>query len=412
MSKRFGALVASVVLVVTACSAGEDGSADAASVDAGALAAELAVVTEEWLAASGAPGVTLTIVGPDGLEITEVAGVSDLRAAEPVTSSDFWRFGSITKPMTSAVVLALAEEGLVDLDAPVAAYLGSGWAAGYALDGVDYGDTLTVAQMLNHTAGFAEFAFDPGFYAQVAGRLDQPLEPEEIVAWAVERGPQSVPGTDYEYTTVGHVVAGLVIEQVTGRPAAEVLEEYVFAPAGAADAYLPPTGSPAAGVVNGYVGGILAEAIAALPALASLEGGARVGELLDISVAPQEVLTTAGWTGGGIEAQSDDIARIMRVIFNGTVLNADSVATFTDPVPGENYGLGIGVGDIDGYTTYSHGGGVPGFRSDALYIPELDIAVAASSNLVPLDPSSEVGSLTRRVAQLVIAAVGAARVGA
>ncbi len=409
MVRRLVGIVIVAAVVATACG-GSDGeeTSTGPSVDVAALAAEVAVVTEEWLAASGAPGVTLAVLGPDDLEIVEVAGVSDLRSAEAVTAADHWRFGSITKPMTSAVVLALADEGRIDLDAPVSQYLGEGWAAGYTLDGVDYGDTLTVAQMLNHTAGFAEFAFDPGFYSLVSDRLDQPLEPEEVVAWGVERGPQSVPGTTYSYTTVGHVVAGLVIEAVTGRPAADVLAEYLFTPAGANDAYLPPSTYPADGVVNGYVAGILADFIASLPALAPLEEEARIGDVLDISVAPQEVLTTAGWTGGGIEAQPDDIARIMRVIFNGTVLDDDVIATFTTPVPGENYGLGIGVGEIDGYTAYSHGGGVPGFRSDALYIPELDIAVAASSNLVPLDPDNEIGNLTREVASLVIAALTAA----
>ena len=413
MRKRLVVVVVSMAVLATACS-GSGGEEPAAgqAIDVTTLATEVATATDGWLAASGAPGVTLTVLGPDGLEITEVAGVSDLRSGEAVTAADHWRFGSITKPMTSAVVLALVDEGLIDLDAPVSQYLGEGWASGYVWEGVDYGDTLTVAQMLNHTAGFAEFAFDPGFYALVSSRLDQPLEPEEIVAWGVERGPLTQPGTAYEYTTVGHVVAGLVIESVTGRPAAEVLAEYLFTPAGANDAYLPPTAYPAAGVVNGYAGGILADAIAALPALAALESEARVGDVIDISVAPQEVLTTAGWTGGGIEAQPDDIARIMRVIFNGTVLDEDDIATFTTTVPGENYGLGISVGEIEGYTVYSHGGGVPGFRSDALYIPELDIAVAASTNLVPLDPATEIGNLTREVASLAIAAVLAARASA
>lgn len=410
MVKRFAAVAVVGVLAVGAVGCSSDGDeASASSVDKAALVAEVSTTVDEWLAASGAPGVTLAVVGPDGLEFTEVAGVADLRAGDQVTADDFWRFGSITKPMTSAVLLDLVEEGKVDLDAPVSDYLGTGWAEGYVWEGVDYGDQLTVAQMLNHTAGFAEFAFDPGFYAQVSTRLDQPLEPEEIVAWAVERGPQNLPGSTYEYNTVGHVVAGLIIEKVTGRDAVDVIRERLWSPASANDAYLPPNGSPASGVVNGYVSGILADAIAMLPALASLKDEATVNGLLDISVAPQEVLQTAGWTGGGIEAQADDIARIMRAMFNGTLLEADTVTRFTAPTLDESYGLGIGVGEIDGYTVYSHGGGVPGFRSHALYIPELDIAVAVSTNLVPLEASSEVNGLAETVAAEVIAALGRSR---
>lgn len=410
MRKFFVPVLMAAALVAAACSGGDDASAAdeaaaTAAVDLAEFTGEVAASTVDWLAASGSPGVVLTVLGPDGLEVTEVAGFADLSAQRAATVDDFWRFGSITKPMTSAIILDLAEDGQVDLDAPVADYLGEGWAEGYVWEGVDYGDTLTVSQMLNHTAGFGEYAFDPGFYLTVSGRLDQPLEPTEIIEWAVQRGPDSQPGTAYSYNTVGHVVAGLIIEQVTGRPAGDVMAEVIFGPASAPDAYLPPTSQPASGVVNGYAAGLLADAIAALPALAALESEARVGEFLDISVAPQEVLTTAGWTGGGIEAQSDDIARIMRAMFNGTILSDVAIAAFTTTVPDENYGLGISVGEIDGYTMYSHGGGVPGFRSDALYIPELDIAVAASTNLVPLESDAEVSVLTRKVASLLIAAL-------
>jgi len=410
--QRFAVVVVAVLALGAAgCSGSDDPGTVAApvvAVDTTRIVSEVAEATTGWLERSGAPGVAVTVVGPDGLEVTEVAGLANLAGDEAVTAVDHWRFGSITKPMTSAVILDLAEDGLVDLDAPVATYLGEGWAEGFEYEGVDYGDTLTVSQMLNHTAGFAEFAFDPGFYLLMSDRLDQPLDPQEIVDWAVERGPQYEPGTDYLYNTVGHVVAGLIIEEVTGRPAGEVLAEVVFAPAGANDAYLPPTSSPADGVVRGYAAGPLADAIASLPALAALESEARVGDLIDISVAPQEVLTTAGWTGGGIEAQSDDIARIMRAMFDGTILGEEAIAAFGTTVPGENYGLGITVGEIDGYTVYSHGGGVPGFRSDALYIPELDIAVAASTNVVPLEPDVDIAGLTSTLASQLIAAFNGA----
>jgi D-alanyl-D-alanine carboxypeptidase len=195
---------------------------------------------ELWLAATGAPGLTLAAVLPDGSEISLGYGFSDLRAQTPAQPEDYWRFGSITKPMTSAVILMLAEQGLVDLDTPVATYLGANWAAGYISEGVDYGPLLTVRQLLNHTNGFAEYAFDPGFFILASARLDQPFAPEEVLKWAVERGPLYTPGTSYQYNTVGHVAAGLVIEAVTGRPAHEVFRDFLFDPARAESIYLPP----------------------------------------------------------------------------------------------------------------------------------------------------------------------------
>ena len=102
--------------------------------------------------------------GTDAIEAISLArGVRSLTTEAEVSTSDYFRWASITKPMTSIVVLQLVEEGLIDLDATVSTYLGEGWASGYELDGVDYGDAITIRQILNHTDGFAEFALDLGF---------------------------------------------------------------------------------------------------------------------------------------------------------------------------------------------------------------------------------------------------------
>ena len=59
----------------------------------------------------------------------------------------------------------------------------------------------------------------PRFLCTASTRLDTPFEPEEVIDWAIEQGPLYEPGTAYGYNTVGHIVAGLVIEEVTGNPA-------------------------------------------------------------------------------------------------------------------------------------------------------------------------------------------------
>jgi D-alanyl-D-alanine carboxypeptidase len=355
------------------------------------VTALLSAEAERWMASTGAPGMTMAAILPDGAEITMAFGASDLRTGTQATTSDYWRFGSITKPMTSAVILLLVEQGLVDLDAPVTTYLGSDWARGYVFDGVDYGPLLTVRQLLNHTNGFAEYAFDPGFFLAASSRMNTPITPQEIVDWAVTRGPLFAPGSSYQYNTVGHVAAGLVIEAVTGSPADQVFRSLLFAPAGATAIHLPPADFPPQMVVSGYVTGDLRTAFSFLPALAPLLEDATVGDLLDVTAIPQAVLTSAPFTGGGIEANAIDVARVLRALFSGEILSASSLAQFTTLVTGQNYGLGITVTDIDGVRVFSHGGGVPGFRSHALTIPELGISLAVSTNLLPVDP--DIGEL-------------------
>jgi CubicO group peptidase (beta-lactamase class C family)/pimeloyl-ACP methyl ester carboxylesterase len=352
-------------------------------------------VVDVWLAEGTpiTPGVSVAVLLPDGTEVLVARGMADLVAEEPVTTDDYFRIGSISKTITTVAVLQLVSEGLIDLDEPVATYVGD-LLDGYVLDGIDYGDLVTVRQVLNHTDGFAEYAFDLEFYTSMSTRLETVVEPEEIVAWALSRGPQYVPGTAYVYNTVGHSVAGLIIESVTGKPAHQVLRERIFDPLGLEAIFLPPVEDPPVSVVHGYAATILKAALDAIPATASYPE-ADLGDLYDMLVIPQEAIRSAGWTGGGIEAQLVDVARIFRAMFDGTLLDDAAVAEFLTTSEFSNYGLGISVGTTGDTTSWSHGGGVPGFRSHAAYYPELDIALALSTNVLPADP--DVGALAERI---------------
>ena len=405
--RLIGALGIVGALALTACGSSGDEATPPLDIDAAMV--EIETAAEEFLDSSGAPGLTMAVLFPDGdggvIERTLAVGMSDVAADQAAAVTDHYRFGSITKTMTSAVVLQLVDEGLIGLDEPVSTYLGAGWAKGYVWEGVDYGDKVTIRQILNHTDGFAEFAFDPEFYIQSSLRMETPYEPEEIVEWAVKRGPQYEPGGDYLYNTVGHVVAGLVIEKVTGKTAEELLRTRLFEPVDASDAYLAPTVySPEDGVA-GYVQGELKAAIDLLPGYQPYREEAAVGDFYDVTVAPQAVLRSAGWTGGGIEAQADDVARIFRSLFT-TVVTDDELVEFLKPSAYSDYGLGVSVGEKAGAKTYSHGGGVPGFRSEALFAPDLDVTIAVSTNLIAIDP--DIGSLTDKMMEIITAAFAAA----
>ncbi|MEZ5169055.1 MAG: serine hydrolase domain-containing protein [Acidimicrobiales bacterium] len=369
-----------------------------------ALEAEITTAVDEWMTEGevAVPGITLTVLLPSGDAVEIARGEGDLVAGTEVTPDDYFRIGSISKTITTVAVLQLVDEGSIDLDATVASYLGDEWMPPFELDGVDYRDAITIRQILSHTDGFPEFAWDPGFYLASSQRLDVPSEPEEILAWAAERGPLYVPGENYEYNTVGHIAAGLVIEKVTGRTAAEVIREGVFDPAGAGEGiYLPPEEAPPSPVVHGYAAGELKAQLGLLPALEQYKAAASEAgdDYYDIAVAPQDFLESVGWTGGGIEAQSAAVARIFRAMFDGTLLSKEMVTEMTTKNPYGNYALGIDVDDDGDTVAYSHGGGVPGFRSHAVYYPDLDIAIAMSVNMVPVDP--DVGALADRLLELV-----------
>ena len=92
---------------------------------------------------------------------------------------------------------------------------------------------------------------------------------------------------------------------------------------------------------------------------------------------------------------------------DGTILTDELIDEMTNPLlESSNYGLGISVGDVDGVVTYTHGGGVPGFRSHAGYLPEHDVSYAFSSSLIPLPDGTDVGELEKTLVPLVLNFLG------
>lgn len=431
---RFLAIVLSVVVLATACGAGDAGDgeviADAETADLVApttaapattavvvdavvvddavdvndrelLIEEITAVLADWQEAGGLPAVSLSVRMPDGDPINIASGVTDLKTNNPVTTNDFFRIGSITKPMTAAMVLQLVDEGLLELDATVESYL-PGWLEGY-----EYAEEITIRQLLNHTNGLVEYALSPSFYALAGQRADVAITSDEIREWLAEQQPLFAPGTEYQYETGGFLTLGDIIEQVTGNRAADEMRARIFAPADAENIYLAPQEFPPTPVVNGYG---RAEMYLAGTLIVGREDtdGLLIGEepVVDFMGQPQEVLQSAGWTGGGNEAQLESVSAIMRAMFDGTILNDAQIAEMTTPTLDVNYGLGIDSSEIDGVRVYSHGGGVPGFRSQANYLPDYDISWAVSTNLIPLPEGASVGDLRAALLPVLVAAAG------
>ncbi len=355
----------------------------------------------DWMDRTGAPGIVLAITRGGAEPTTFAWGLSDIATGTAMTVDHHVRIGSVTKSVTAAVVLQLVSEGAIELDAPVAQYLGDGWAPGY-----EHAAAVTVRDLLGHTSGFVEYAFDPRFYQLAAPRLDEQIAPEEILAFAAEYGPVSELGTEFHYNTTGYVAAGLLIEAVTGNAAAAELRSRVFEPLGLEHVYLTPEEFPPSPTANGYVGGTLGYLMGPLLGLSSDNQITHNGAIFaDISTFPDAFARSAGWTGGGIEAQIGDVALMIRGLFATDILNEEQVAVMTSghPDPGNDYGLGISTDAVLGLTIYTHGGGVPGFRTIAAYAPDADLGIALTTNLLGLEAGDDVDDLLERLAPILAA---------
>ena len=156
--------------------------------------------------------------------VTELqSGLADIAAERPMGPQDRYRIGSLTKTYVSTAVLQLVAEHRVDLAAPVSRYL-PGLMGG--------APRLTIRQLLNHTSGLYEFNDDPRVLAPyLAGRPRARVVAASARPSRPDPRPGLPPGSEYHYSNTNYLLAGLVVQAVTGHRLADVLAHRVFAPA-------------------------------------------------------------------------------------------------------------------------------------------------------------------------------------
>jgi D-alanyl-D-alanine carboxypeptidase len=160
------------------------------------------------------------------------SGVADIRTGAPVPPGARFRIGSVTKAFTATVVLQLVAEGRVGLDVPVQRYLPR-------LLPADYPD-VTVRELLNHTNGLPSPTLPDSVEWQIAHRFDR-WTPEQIVRLGLRNERAFEPGDLQHYTNMGYIVAGMLIEKVTGHSYGHEMRERIFEPLGLRDTYVPGT---------------------------------------------------------------------------------------------------------------------------------------------------------------------------
>jgi D-alanyl-D-alanine carboxypeptidase len=158
------------------------------------------------------------------------SGVSDVHSGRPVPAGARFRIGSVTKVFTATVVLQLAAEGRLRLDAPVAHYLPGLLPAEYA--------TATVRHLLDHRTGLPSPATPNDVAWQIAHRYDRHTA-EQLIREALRNKQEFTPGDYQRYTNMGYIVAGVLIRRLTGRPYGVEITRRILRPLGLRDTVVP-----------------------------------------------------------------------------------------------------------------------------------------------------------------------------
>jgi D-alanyl-D-alanine carboxypeptidase len=282
---------------------------------------------------AGAPGAIVTVEDEDGTW-TGASGVGNLRTGSEPDPQGRIRIGSITKTFTATMVLQLAEEGAIELDAPIDQYL----------DGVlPYGEDITVRRLLQQNSGIPDYQDDlwPDPRTAAEHRFES-YEPEALVAIAT-REPLD-PSGEFQYSNTNYIVLGMLIEEVTQRALATELRERILIPAGLDRTYL-------------------AEAFPLMPFPAM-----RGYEALGVEGEPLTDLTafnmTVSWSTGAIVSTQADVNRFFEALLGGELLGDELLSEMKKTIPafkGFGYGLGLAGGEPCGTPIWGHVGGSVGY---------------------------------------------------
>ncbi len=315
--------------------------------------AGLAGEIEDIRAIHGLPSVSVAVIQHGALAWTHASGLAD-REREMVAQGDtLYAIASVTKPITAAAIMMLAERGQLDLDAPANAYLGDariGSPMGQA-------DRVTLRRLLDHTGGM------PPFYSLVyadAGRRRRPMD--EVIG---RYGKTMVePGRLLLYSNLGFGILERVIERVSGLAYPTFLHRQVFSPLGIGRSFIATgPGLPDAVAARYMASGARvpfydSEHRGAAGAFMTTADLARFGQfLLDASRGKSPLLSAAS-------------ARAMQVDHAG----------FQDPA--DYYGLGLDIAHRGDLQTFGHGGSMPGVSAELLVVPDADLVMALAINQV------------------------------
>ena len=300
-----------------------------------------------------------------------------------VTPDTAFAFASMSKTFTSAVILQLIDEGKLALSDPAVKRLPAGLP-------VKVNPRITVAMLLDHTSGLADYFLNP--------KIDPALQRDPGRAWTPADAlrfvgkPLSAPGKAWHYSNTNYLLLGLIAERATGKPLATLVRERLLDPLGLAETWYQAGESAKAPLADGY-------------RVTSTKPAARPTDLADGSgVAPFRSVVTAAGGAGSIAGTSADIARWARALYGGDVLGPVGtgilLSEFTKTrgyLPGVSYGFGVQALSIDGHPSLGHSGKLLGFRGAVRHFPIDGLTISVLTNQSRADPGTIVRSLLRVV---------------
>lgn len=291
-------------------------------------------------------------------------GDANVELHVPNTLQTRFRIFSVTKQFTAAAIMTLAQQGKLDVSAPVSRYLPQfpqPWSR------------VTIAEMLNHSSGLPQLenTWAQGFL-DTPKRQSQCEDYDAVVSGLQTDPPSNAPGVKWEYNNFAYDLLGCVIERTSGTGLAAYMRQAIFAPAKMTDSGLvgrSPDPEPmydgpliVSGMATGYNGtlGVLGRLQQAMPEQFA-------------SAAAGDVYSTVG-----------DLWRYSEALYSANILTPATQQTMlAESVPVSavaRWGLGWAVTTVGGHTFMHHSGSNNGYTAEFARFPEERATIVILSN--------------------------------
>ncbi len=305
-------------------------------------------IAADSLTSTGVPSASVAIVKNGQIVFTKAYGDARLEPKTKATSAMRYSIGSISKQFTAAALLILQEQGKLSLDDKVGKYVPD----------LTRAKEVTIRQLLSHTSGYQDYW--PQDYV-MPGMLKPTTAKAIMDTWA--RIPLDFePGTKWQYSNTNYVIAGVIIEKVSGKPLLQFLQEKVFTPLGMKSVSDIDRSRLGDTDPTGYYRFALGplhpapkEGAGWLFAAGELAMTASDLAKWDISIMEQKLLKPASYREFGRDT----------LLLNGT---------------STGYGLGVSVRNRNGHRVLSHGGEVSGFTAQNNVFPDDRAAIVVLTN--------------------------------
>lgn len=302
-----------------------------------------------FLARGTAVGAQIAIGWQGRLVYERGFGTADRERAAAVTPATRFRYGSVTKQFTAALVLRRVEQGLLRLEAPAAPLLPEApWQ----------NRPVLLRHLLNHTSGIPSYTDQgPRWLRQMA----QPFPADSLYALIRDAEPLFEPGAQWRYTNSGYWLLGRILERQSGTPWGTLVQDELAGPLGLSSVAPCPNDPASPTDAQGY--------------------DRRNGEFTRTTRTDM----SHPYAAGALCGTASDLVRWTLALHGGRVLDAPMLARMTTPDSLTNgspqrYGYGVMTGRLGRHRAVAHNGAINGFGSHVGWWVDDGVAVAVLVN--------------------------------